>query len=237
MFIPLAIDILKEPKTTTNIATPTAPTFAVPTGLDTFFLFFKSPLRIHSFVLSIPHVTFHVSLQVQLLLRCLHFLSLRLAAALPLFLIQWVRLLLSSPGLTSLRTTTLILWISRVLGPLMLISMAFESLRSAFPVWRLYKIAMGTSCRGFLLADPQGSTSSSYWEAWWMILSITSLIPYLLRGFCNGRLQFRSWSRLALQWSSYWITCERHITSASFLVLLALATLEIRPLSQAFNET
>ena len=44
MFIPLAIDILKEPKTTTDTATPTAPTFAVPTGLDTFFLFYKSSL-------------------------------------------------------------------------------------------------------------------------------------------------------------------------------------------------
>ena len=38
----------------------------------------------------------------------------------------------------------------------------FGSLGSASLIWRQCTIAVGTSCRGFLLADLGGSTSSSY---------------------------------------------------------------------------
>lgn len=53
MFIPLAIDILEEPKTAANTAMPVAPTSATPAA-PTFFFFLpyipQSPLQIHSFI-------------------------------------------------------------------------------------------------------------------------------------------------------------------------------------------
>lgn len=106
MFISLTTDILEEPKTTADIAMPTAPTFATlatptstsPTDLGTFFLSssffifyflcfnlhygfipsFRSPLMLHFMFLS----------RDRLLLRCLRLLDLRFVIVLPLFLIR-----------------------------------------------------------------------------------------------------------------------------------------------------
>ena len=170
--ISLTTNIPEGPKTVADTVMPstlTSTTLIAPTPMElgTFLslisslivitdssLYFVHPLQTHAIL--------HVSSQVWLLSRWLHPLSLRLAAVLPQFLIQRTRPPPSSSDLTNPRPMILISQISGVLGPLVLIFMAFGSLGSASLIWRPSTIAEGTSCRGFFLADPQGSTSSSY---------------------------------------------------------------------------